>query len=104
MEEYPSIQGPTIRQVLLVLLLTLTPYVCISCRANASRMDAADAKLAAAKLKTPPEVKHSCSPFPQPVPGEKFKGWMGDWVAPIVVWSAVVWMMLSIVVILLGES
>jgi hypothetical protein len=27
-----------------------------------------------------------------------------DWLAPIVVWSGVVWMMLSIVMILLGES
>jgi hypothetical protein len=70
-------------------------------------MDAADAKLAAAKLKTPPEMRsperHSCSPLPQSIAREKFKGWMGDWLAPIVVWSAVIWMMLSVVIILLGE-
>ena len=109
MEEYSIIQGQTILEVLFALLLTLvTSYAYISCRAYAGRMDAADARLAAAKLKTPPEMKsaerHSCSPLRQPIPREKFKGWMGDWLAPMVVWSAVIWMMLSIVMILLGES
>ena len=109
MEEYSSIQGQTILEVVFALVLTLvTSYVYISCRANASRMDAADSKLAAAKLKTALEIRpaerHCCSPLPQPIPREKFKDWMGDWLAPIVVWSAVVWMMASIVIILLGES
>jgi hypothetical protein len=109
MEEYSIIQGQTILEVLFALLLILfTSYAYISCRAYACRMDAADAKLAAAKLKTPPEIRpadrHFCSPLPQPIPQEKFKGWIGDWLTPIVVWSAVVWMMLSIVIILLGES
>ena len=68
-------------------------------------MDAADAKLAVAKLKSLPEMRsaerHFCSPSP---PGEKFKGWIREWLAPIVVWSAGIWMMLSIVIILLGAS
>jgi len=106
MEEYSLIQGQTILEVLFALLLTLvTSYAYISFRAHACRRDAADAKLAAAKLKTPPERRsaetHFCSSSP---PGEKFKAWMGDWLAPIVVWSAVSWMMLSIVMILLGEN
>jgi len=106
MEEYSIIQGQTILEVLFALLLTLvTSYAYISFRAYACRMDATDAKLAAAKLKTPPErrsaERHFCSSSP---PGEKFKAWMGDWLAPIVVWSAVSWMMLSIVMILLGEN
>ena len=109
MEEYSIIHGQTILEILSALLLTLvTSYAYISCRANARRVDAADAKLAAAKLKTPPEIRpaerHFCSPLPQPFPREKFKGWMGDWLAPIVAWSAVIWMMLSIVIILLGEG
>ncbi len=109
MEGYPIIQGQTILEVLFALLLILvTSYAYISCRSYACRMDAAYAKLAAAKLKTFPEMrsaeKHFCSPLPEPIPREKFKGWMGDWLAPIVVWSAVIWMMLSIVMILLGES
>ncbi len=106
MEEYSIIQGQTILEVLFALLLTLvTSYAYISCRAYVCRMDAADEKLAAAKLKILPEMRsaerHFCSPSP---PGEKFKGWIRDWLAPIVVWSAVIWMMLSIVMILLGES
>ena len=106
MEEYSIIQGQTILEVLFALFLTLvTSYAYISCRAHVCRRDAADAKLAAAKLKTPPErrsaERHFCSSSP---PGEKFKAWMGDWLAPIVVWSAVSWMMLSIVMILLGEN
>jgi hypothetical protein len=109
MEEYSIIQGQTILEVLFALLLTLvTSYAYISCRAYACRIDAADAKLAAAKLKTPPEIRkaerHFGSPLPQPIPREKFMSWMGDWLAPILVWSGVVWMMLSIVMILLGES
>ncbi len=71
-------------------------------------MDAADSKRAAAKLKISPEIRpaerHFCLPAPQPIPREKFKGWIGDWLAPIVVWSTVVWMMLPVVMILLGES
>jgi hypothetical protein len=109
MEEYSIIQGQTILEVLFALLLILvTSYAYISCRAYACRMDAANAKRAAAKLKTPPEIRkterHFGSPLPQPIPREKFKSWRGDWLAPIVVWSAVVWMMLSIVIILLGQS
>ncbi len=109
MEEYSIIQGQTILEVLFALFLTLvTSYAYISCRAHVCRRDAADAKLAAAKLKKPPEIRsaerHLCSPSPQLVPREKFKAWMGDWLAPIVVWSAVSWMMLSIVMILLGEN
>jgi hypothetical protein len=109
MEEYSIIQGQTILEVLFALLLSLvTSYGYMSCRAYACRIDAADAKLAAAKLKTPRKIReaerHFCSPSPQPMPQEEFKGWMGDWLAPIVVWSAVIWMMLSIVIILLGKS
>ena len=109
MEEYSIIQGQTILEVLFALLLTLvTSYAYISCRAYARRMDTADAKLAAAKMKIPPDIKsaekHLRSPSPQPIPREKFKGWMGDWLAPIVGWSAVIWMMLSIVMIMLEES
>jgi hypothetical protein len=109
MEEYSIIQGQTILEVLSALLATLvTSYAYISCRTYARRMDAADAKLAAANLKTLPDItkteRHFFSLLPQPIPREKFIRWMGDWLAPIVVWSAVVWMMLSIVIILLGES
>ena len=109
MEEYSIIQGQTILEVLFALLLTLvTSYAYISCRAHARRMDATDAKLAAAKLKTPPERRsaetHFCSSSPQPIPREKYKAWMRDWLAPIVVWSAFIWMMLSIAIVLLGES
>ena len=109
MEDYPIIQGQTILEVLSALLLTLvTSCAYISCRANARRMDAADAKLAAAKLQTSPEMRspenHSCSPSAQPIPRENYKAWMRDWLAPIVVWSAVIWMMLSIAIVLLGEG
>jgi hypothetical protein len=109
MEEDSIIQGQSILEVLFVLLLTLvTSYAYISCRAYACRMDAADAKLAAAKLKTPPAIRkaerHFGSPLPQPISREKLMSWTGDWLAPIVVWSAVVWVMLSIVIILIGES
>jgi hypothetical protein len=109
MEEDSIIQGQTILEVLFALFLTLvTTYAYISCRAYGCRMDAADAKLAAARLKTLPvsrsAERHFCSPSPHPIPLEKFKSWMGDWLAPIVVWSAVIWTMLSIVMILLGES
>ena len=56
MEEYSIIQGQTILEVLFALLLTLvTSYAYTSCRAYARRMDAADARLAPAELKTPPE-------------------------------------------------
>ena len=109
MEEYSIIQGHTILEVLFALLLTLvTSYAYISCKAHACRMNAADTKLAAAKLKTAPEIRpaerHLYYPSLQLVPPKKFKAWMGDWLVPIVVWSAVIWMMLSIVITLLGES
>jgi hypothetical protein len=103
MNDYSIIQGQTILELMCALLLTLTTiHVCILCRVYAQRMNAARAR----SLRPPStdEKQKALAPRPQSAPPEKHKSSFSDWLAPIIVWTVVIWTMLTVANILLGES
>jgi len=115
MEDYTIIQGQTMLEVLCALLLTLvTSYVYLSCKTHAGRANAANAKpevgsrsvLRRTRL---PAAQSPSSPASvlwkkQTVLKTLNKSSIADWVAPVVVWGAVSWTMLAVVIILLGDN
>lgn len=107
MEDYTIIQGQTVLEVLFALLLTLvTSCVYLSCKAYARRMSAAHAKpvVGCRSMLCPMSLsEHHNSSSPR-VLWEKHKSSIADWLAPLVVWSAVIWTLLAVVSILLGEN
>jgi len=106
MEDYSIIQGQTILELMIALLLTVvTSYVYLSCRAYAQRMDATspDRLKALCRLSTD-ENRESFSALPHRTPAETHESLISTWLAPIIVWAAVFWTMLAVVSILLGES
>ena len=108
MEDYTIIQGQTMLEVLCALLLTLvTSYVYLSCKTHAGRANAANAKPEVVRrrvLRDPrlPAVQSPSSPAS--VLWKKHKSSIADWVAPVIVWGAVSWTMLAVVIILLGDN
>jgi hypothetical protein len=105
MNDYSIIQGQTILELMFALLLTLTTiYVCISCRAYAQRMKAAPGTRSKGLRQPSTDENQTLCPLPQRAPSEKHKSSFSDWLAPIIVWAAVIWTMLAVVSILLGES
>jgi hypothetical protein len=104
MEDYSIIQGQSVLEVMFALLLTLvTSYVYISCRVYAQRTDAAHlARLKALRQFSTDANQQSSSP--KRALSEKSGFSLGDWLAPIIVWSAVIWITLAVVSILLGDG
>jgi hypothetical protein len=110
MEESSTIQGQTVLEVLSILLLTLiTVCACLSCRAFARRNKAACAK--PADLRQPmlhsasfAEVGNFSPPSLARMLWEKHKSSIGDWMAPLIVWAVVIWTLLAVVIVLLGEG
>jgi type II secretory pathway component PulJ len=106
MEDYSIIQGQTILELMFALLLMMvTSYVYVSCRAYAQRMNAARPdRLKALRRLSTDENRQSFSALPRRRPSETHQSFISAWLAPIIVWVAVFWTMLAVVSILLGES
>jgi type II secretory pathway component PulJ len=106
MEDYSIIQGQTILELMIALLLTMvTSYVYVSCRNYAQRMNAAGPdKLKALRQLSTDVNRESFSALPCRRAAETQQSWISTWLAPIIVWVAVFWTLLAVVSILLGES
>jgi type II secretory pathway component PulJ len=106
MEDYSIIQGQTILELMIALLLTMvTSYVYVSCRTYAQRMNAARPdKLKALRQLSTDVNRESFSALPYRRAAETQQSWISTWLAPIIVWVAVFWTLLAVVSILLGES
>jgi hypothetical protein len=110
MEEFSTIQGQALLEVLSALLLTLiTLWVCLSCRALARRTKPVHAKPADVGQR----ILHSarladCQNFLPPAPTQalwkKHKSSMGDWLAPVIAWAVVIWTLLAVVAMMLGDG
>jgi len=106
MEDFSIVPGQTILEVLFALLLILvTSYVYISCKLYAER--AHTAHLSPVKTLCSPgteQNRESSSPSSERARSQKRGSSIKDWLAPIVAWSAVIWVTLAVVSILLGEN
>jgi hypothetical protein len=106
MEDYSIIQGQTLLEMTFALLLIIvTAYVYVSCRVYAERMNT----VPVARLKTiRPASTHKGQESSSALPGclwlSKHSPSVGDWLVPLIVWTAVIWIMLAVVSIFLGES
>ena len=104
MEDYSIIQGQTLLEITFALLLTIvTAYVYVSCRVYAERTNT----LPVARLKTirPASTQKGQKSSSALVSAlSKHSSSVGDWLVPLVVWTAVIWIMLAVVSIFLGES
>ena len=105
MEDYSIIQGQTWLELMFALLLTIvTASVYFSCRMYGHRRNAGYV----ARLTT---IRRPSTPRePQSSPGSagfslhKQKHSVSDWLAPVIVWAAVVWTVLAVISILLGDN
>ena len=109
MEDYTSLQGQTLLEVLFALLLTLvTAHVFLSCLGHTRRKSAHDQPVAASprtfRRMSLAERENSCSPAPGRALWEKHKSSIADWLAPLIVWSVISWTLLAVAGMLLGES
>ncbi len=108
MEDFTIIQGQAMLEVLCALLLTLvTSYVYLRCKTHAGRANAANAKpeVGSRSVLRRTRLPAAQSPSsPASVLWKKHKSSIADWVAPVVVWGAVSWTMLAVVIILLGDN
>jgi hypothetical protein len=110
MGDYTNLQGQTLLEILFALCLTLvTSSVYLSCRAHARRTGAAPAKPVVASPGVLLQMslaarENSSSPSRVRALWEKHKSSIGDWLAPLIVWSVVIWTLLAVVGMLLGES
>jgi hypothetical protein len=110
MEDYTNLQGQTVLEVLSALLLTLvTAYVYLACRSHAHLTQAAPAKPGAASPRILRNVslagrEHFAPRSRGRALWQKHKSSIGDWLAPLIVWSVVIWTLLAVVCILLGDG
>ena len=104
MEHYSIIQGQSVLEVMFAILLTLvTSYVYISCKVYAQRADAAHvARLRALRQFSIHDNQQSSVPG-RALP-ENTGSSVSDWLAPTIVWSAVIWITLALVSALLGDN
>lgn len=106
MEDYSIIHGQTMLELMIALLLAIvTSYAYISCKAYDRRMKAAQvAGLKSIRQLSKDNNQESFSASPRRACPEKHKSSISHWLAPIVVWAAVIWTTLAVVSILLGEN
>ena len=106
MEEHSIIQGQTLLEVTFALLLTIvTASVYVSCRIYAQRRNAVplgrlktNCPTSIHKEQKSPSVSAQCSPL------GKHSLSIGDWLVPLIVWTAVIWILLAVLGIFLGDS
>ena len=113
MQEYSIVQGQAVMELLFALLSVLiASYVFSSWSARAHPMDEPESEPAAKGrnmllLVTAPL---NANPRPNTSPTSDRRWWathrasIGDWLAPILVWSVVGWSALAVIIILLGEN
>jgi hypothetical protein len=110
MEDYSIIRGQTTLEVMFVLLsIIIFSYVYMSWKACVHRTSAAESKLGTGRPNMPGQMSPNVSPgsssaSPPRLWWEKHKSSIGDWVAPILAWAAVIWITLALISALLGES
>jgi hypothetical protein len=106
MEDYSIIHGQLMLELMVALLLAIvTSYAYISCKAHDRRMKAAQiAGLKSIRQLSTHKSQEFFSPTPRRAPSEKHKSSISDWLAPMIVWAAVIWTTLAVVSILLGEN
>ena len=110
MEEFATIQGLTPLEALSALFLTLiTLWVFLSCRTFDHRAKAVYAKPVDASQRRFHSVTlrdcQNCLPPARPQAlWKKHKSSIGNWLAPVIVWAVVIWTLLAIVVMMLGEG
>jgi hypothetical protein len=106
MEDYSIIQGQTLLEMTFALLLTIvTAYVYVSCTICAQRMNAVHV----ARLKTiRPASTHKDQESSSALAGRsrlsQHRPLGGAWLVPLIVWTAVIWIMLAVVSFFLGDS
>ena len=106
MEDYSIIHGQAMLELMIALLLAIvTSYVYISCKVYGRRMKAAQvAGLKSIRQLSRHKNQESFSASSRRACPEKHKSSISDWLAPMVVWAAVIWTTLAVVSILLGEN
>ena len=119
MQEYSIVQGQSVMELLFALLSVLiASYVFSSWRARAQPMDEPESKPAAeggnmllpttAPLNANPRSPSPTRPNTSPTSDRRWwathRASIGDWLAPILVWSVVGWSALAVIIILLGEN
>ena len=105
MEDYLIIHGQTMLELMFALLLAIvTSYAYVSCKSYDRRMKAQVAGLKSIRQPSTDKNQESLSASPRRACPEKHKSSIIDWLAPMVVWAAVIWTTLAVVSILLGEN
>lgn len=110
MEDYSFLQGPSIPEVLFILLsLLIASCVYLSWRTSAHGTNVAHAKPPVQRRKvfwqfTPRTTPNFSASLRARELWRKYKSPVGDWLAPILAWLVVVWITLAIAGFLLGES
>lgn len=105
MEDSSIILGQTMLEVLSVLLLTLvTVYVYLSCRTYARGAQTPQGKPGVSRQSMLPRMNLPAGEHSGRALWEKHKASIADWLAPLLVWVVVLWTLLAVVGILLGEN
>lgn len=106
MGDYSLIQGQTLLEMTFALLLTIvTAYVYVSCRIYAQRTNTVHvARPKTIRPASTHEDQESSSALAGGSRLSKHSPAVGDWLVPLIVWTAVIWIMLAVVSIFLGDS
>lgn len=106
MQEYSMVQGQTVMELLVALLsFFVGSYVFWSWRARIHSM-ALPPQTAPldANLRSSSYTRLNASPASSQSLSKAQRSSIGDWLAPILVWLLVGWIVLAVAAILLGES
>ena len=111
MEDYSIIQGPTLFEAVGVLLsIFIVSYVYLSWKIRAGRAAVPKHSANMPNLLVPKAMPPNNSPAPKHVFNgsrlwwKKHNSFLENWLAPILVWAAVLWTTLAVIAILLGET
>jgi hypothetical protein len=110
MEDYSIIHGQTLLEATFALLSALIiSYVYVTWRACAHSTPSSALKPEISPPNMPGQLSadsrpNSSSPSPPRLWWKKHKSSIGDWVAPILAWTAVGWTTLALIGALLGEN
>ncbi len=105
MEDYPIVQGQTLLELVFALFLaTGTSYAYISCRSYVRRINASRVIGTKTLRLSTEERQKSSSSLSQSARSQECNSSISDWLAPVIVWGAVILTALAMTGILLGEN
>ena len=105
MEDYPIVQGQTVLELVFALFLGIaTSYAYISCKAYVRRINASHVISAKTLGLSTKEGQKSPLSLAQSARSQECNFSISDWLAPAIVWAAVILTGLAMVSILLGEN